>query len=180
MPSLPRRTGKLNGVNVNFAPFTPKIGPIADADSMVSNEVIGMILGQLLIPPPDELRLVNLRGGRARITSASAIVRQQARYKARPINGIWTTAPYLHNGSVPNLDALLRPAAQRPLSFSIGVKTFDPVRMGYTTDVAGFPRYSVQNPDGSPIVGNSNAGHEFGAKLSDDERSWLLEYLKTL
>ena len=106
-------SGKLNGVNVNFAPFTPKIGPIADADSMVTNEVIGMILGQLLIPPPDQLRLVNFRGGRARITPASATVRQEVRYKARPLNGIWSTAPYLHNGSVPNLDALLRPAAQR-------------------------------------------------------------------
>ena len=66
------------------------------------------------------------------------------------------------------------------LSFSIGVKTFDPVRVGYLTDVPGFPRFNVKNPDGTPIVGNSNAGHEFGAKLSDDERSWLVEYLKTL
>ena len=173
-------SGKLNGVNVNFVPFTPKIGPIADADSMVSNEVIGMILGQLLIPPPDELRLVNFRGGRARITPSSAVVGQDARYKARPLNGIWATAPYLHNGSVPNLDALLQPAAKRPLSFSVGVKTFDPVRVGYMTDVAGFPRFNVQNPDGTPIVGNSNAGHEFGANLSNDERSWLVEYLKTL
>ena len=174
-------SGKLNGVNVNFVPFTPKIGPIADADSMVSNEVIGMILGQLQgFRHQTSCSLSNFRGGRARITPASVIVRQEARYKARPLNGIWATAPYLHNGSVPNLDALLRPAAQRPLSFSIGVKTFDPVRVGYMTDVAGFPRFNVQNPDGTPIVGNSNAGHEFGAKLSDDERSWLLEYLKTL
>ena len=54
------------------------------------------------------------------------------------------------------------------------------MKVGYLTDVAGFPRFNVQNADGTPIVGNSNAGHEFGAKLSDDERSWLLEYLKTL
>ena len=173
-------SGKLNGLNVNFVPFTPKIGPVANADSMVSNEVIGMILGQLLIPPPDELRLVNFGGARTRIAPASVTAGQETRYKARPLNGIWATAPYLHNGSVPNLDALLRPAAQRPLSFSIGVKTFDPVRVGYLTDVAGFPRFNAQNPDGTPIVGNSNAGHEFGAKLSDDERNWLLEYLKTL
>jgi hypothetical protein len=172
-------SGKLNGLNINFVPFTPKIGPIADADSMVSNEVIGMILGQLRIPPPDELQLVNFRGVRAR-TAVVSNVSTGPRYKARPLNGIWATAPYLHNGSVPNLDALLQPAAKRPVSFSIGVKTFDPVRVGYLTDVAGFPRFNVRNPDGTPIVGNSNAGHEFGAKLSDDERNWLLEYLKTL
>ena len=107
-------------------------------------------------------------------------VRQGARYKSRPLDGIWATAPYLHNGSVPNLDALLRPVAQRPTSFSIGVKTFDPVRVGYLTDATGFPKFNVNNPDGSPSVGNSNAGHVFGASLTEEERGWLLEYLKTL
>lgn len=107
-------------------------------------------------------------------------MREGARYKGRPLDGIWATAPYLHNGSVPNLASLLQPAAKRPTSFSIGVKTFDPVRVGYLTDVAGFPRFNVNNPDGTPITGNSNAGHEFGGNLTDDERSCLLEYLKTL
>jgi hypothetical protein len=172
-------SGKLNGVNINFVPFTPKIGPIADADSMISNEVIGIILGQFKGAPPDELQQMNFRGGRS-ITASLANVREGARYKARPLDGIWATAPYLHNGSVPNLDALLQPAAKRPTSFSIGVRTFDPVRVGYSTDVPGFPRFNVKNPDGTPVVGNSNAGHEFGGKLSDDERSWLVEYLKTL
>jgi hypothetical protein len=66
------------------------------------------------------------------------------------------------------------------VTFSIGVKTFDPVRVGYVTDAPGFPTFNVKNPDGTPIVGNSNAGHEFGANLSDQDRGWLLEYLKTL
>ena len=51
-------SGKLNGVNMNFVPFTPKIGPIADADSMLSNEVIGIILGQFKGAPPDELQQI--------------------------------------------------------------------------------------------------------------------------
>ena len=63
-----------------------------------------------------------------------------------------------------------QPAAKRPTSFSIGVRTFDPVRVGFLTDVPGFPRFNVNNPDGTPITGNSNAGHEFGANLSDQER----------
>ena len=107
-------------------------------------------------------------------------MRQGAKYKGRPLNGIWATAPYLHNGSVPNLAALLQPAVKRPTSFSIGVRTFDPVRVGFLTDVPGFARFNVNNPDGTPITGNSNAGHEFGANLTDQERHQLVEYMKKL
>ncbi len=172
-------SGKLNGVNVNFVPFTPKIPPIADADSMLTNEVIGVIIGRIRPAPPDDLAKASFRGAHpAGMRLAASHL--GARYKGRPLNGIWATAPYLHNGSVPNLDALLRPVANRPTSFSIGVRTFDPVRVGYLTDVPGFPRFSVNNPDGTAIPGNSNAGHEFGASLSDAERGQLLEYLKTL
>ena len=102
-------------------------------------------------------------------------------YKARPLDGIWATAPYLHNGSVPNLDELFQPAAQRSKSFSIGVRTFDPVRVGYLTDVAGFPKFNVIDSNGNPIAGNSNAGHEgeqYGTNLSPDERRQLIEYLE--
>jgi cytochrome c5 len=173
------KSGKLEGVNINFVPFTPKFGPIAAADSMLSNEVIGIILNKLKEVPLDELQNIGFRGIQPKNLPLVA-VRNGARYKSRPLNGIWATAPYLHNGSVPNLDALLRPVAQRPTSFTIGVKTYDPVRVGYQTDAAGFPKFNVNNPDGSPIVGNSNAGHVFGASLSDQERGWLLEYLKTL
>ena len=172
-------SGKLNGVNVNFVPFTAKIPPIADADTMLSNVVIGTILGQFKQAPPDELDQVSFRGRHARGVALAA-VSPVAKYKARPLDGIWATAPYLHNGSVPTLDALLRPASQRPKSFSIGVRTFDPVRVGYLTDVPGFPRFNVNEADGTPIPGNSNAGHEDGASLSDEERSQLIEYLKTL
>jgi hypothetical protein len=172
-------SGKLNGVNVNFVPFTAKIPAVADADTMLTHEVIGVILGRFLPAPRDELAQMNFRGART-AGRALALVQQGFRYKARPLNGIWATAPYLHNGSVPNLDALLQPAAKRPSTFSIGVRTFDPVRVGYLTDVPGFPRFSVKTSDGSPITGNSNAGHEFGASLTDEQRRQLLEYLKTL
>ena len=66
------------------------------------------------------------------------------------------------------------------MGFSVGARTFDPVRVGYVTDAPGFPRFNVSNPDGTPIVGNSNAGHEFGATLGEEERRQLIEYLKTL
>jgi len=172
-------SGKLNGVNANFVPFTAKIPPIADADMMLSHVVTGVIIGDFRQAPPDELSQIGFRGTRQRAV-ALAVVNPGAKYKTRPLDGIWATAPYLHNGSVPTLDALLQPAASRPTSFSIGVRTYDPIKVGYQTEVLGFPRFNVNNPDGTPIVGNSNAGHEYGAKLSADERRQLIEYLKTL
>jgi hypothetical protein len=171
--------GKLTGATVNFIPFTARIPPVADADMMLSHVIIGTILGDFKQAPPDELAQIHFRGPRSR-TVALAMAPQGAKYKTRPLNGIWATAPYLHNGSVPTLDALLRPAAQRPKSFAIGVRAFDPVKVGYLTDVPGFPRFNVNNPDGTPIIGNSNAGHEYGASLSAEERKHLVEYLKTL
>jgi hypothetical protein len=100
-------------------------------------------------------------------------------YESRVLHGIWATAPYLHNGSVPNLWELLTPPAQRKPSFMVGSKKYDPVNVGYVTDDSPFK-------DGKLVVGsgaepgNSNAGHDFGKDLTDDERWALIEYLKQL
>ena len=119
-----------------------------------------------------------------------------AGYKARPLNGIWATGPFLHNGSVPTLDDLLRPADQRPTFVRLGPLEFDPVKVGLAQpDLSrdDYPDYL----DGEFIVdtrraGNSNAGHAFGASsdgdetgmigpaLTDQQRKALIEYLKTL
>lgn len=106
-------------------------------------------------------------------------------YKARPHNGIWATPPYLHNGSVPNLFALLSPVAERPTVFYLGNKQYDPVKLGL--NVAPLDGASEFHTD---LPGNSNAGHEFndgpkgngriGRKLSEEERMQIIEYLKTL
>ena len=106
-------------------------------------------------------------------------------YKARPHNGIWATPPYLHNGSVPNLYALLSPVSERPKVFYLGNKQYDPVKLGLNTDpLKGATEFRTDLP------GNSNAGHEFndgprgngviGRKLSEEERMQIIEYLKTL
>ncbi|HEX2081543.1 MAG TPA: c-type cytochrome [Longimicrobium sp.] len=99
-------------------------------------------------------------------------------YLAPPLDGIWLRAPYLHNGSVPTLWHLLRPA-ERPERFYRGYDVVDPVRVGFRYDVAG--------EEGRPhflydtrLPGNSNRGHEFGASLPEEEKAALLEYLKTL
>ena len=94
-------------------------------------------------------------------------------YKARPLNGVWATAPYLHNGSVPNLVELLKPPTQRARTFHVGSIEFDPAQVGFVDDPA-FSKFDVD------VVVNSNAGHDFGTDLSDEEKRQLIEYLKSL
>lgn len=96
-------------------------------------------------------------------------------YKAAPLTGVWSTAPYLHNGSVSSLYELLLPAEKRKKTFHLGDREFDPKHVGYRTEKsAGSFRYDTALP------GQSNRGHEYGAKLSDDDRWALVEFLKTL
>lgn len=99
-------------------------------------------------------------------------------YKARPLDGIWATAPYLHNGSVPNLLELLLPAARRSSRFKVGTRDYDPQVVGYSTrDDAPGNSFTYD----TSLTGNSNAGHEYGVgKLTDAERQALLHYLKSL
>ena len=97
----------------------------------------------------------------------------QIAYKARPLNGIWATAPYLHNGSVPTLAELLKPAARRLTPFHVGGREFDPVQVGFKDD----PSQPVFDTNSD---GNSNGGHEYGSELTPEKRLQLLEYLKSL
>lgn len=116
-------------------------------------------------------------------------------YKARSLNGIWATAPYLHNGSVPSLYDLLLPKKRpgdpeereyRPDRFMVGSREFDPVKVGFRTEgYDGFEFRSFRR-------GDSNAGHEYAAgrtpqpdgerlpPLTEAQRWDLVEYLKTL
>ena len=96
-------------------------------------------------------------------------------YKARPLNGIWATAPFLHNGSVPNMRALFDKPADRPKTFVLGGWEYDPSVMGYAP-YSGPHAFTFDTSK----KGNSNAGHTWGTKLTDDEKDALVEYLKTL
>ncbi|MFT3680415.1 MAG: c-type cytochrome [Ferruginibacter sp.] len=100
-------------------------------------------------------------------------------YIAPPLDGIWVTAPYLHNGSVPNLEAVLN-SKLRPKYWQ---RSF--TKPSYNYDIPGW-NYEIKNePGGSEVYnttlkGYSNSGHYFGDRLSDKERKAVLEYLKTL
>ncbi len=99
-----------------------------------------------------------------------------AAYEARVLTGIWAVGPYLHNGSVPNLWELLRPAAERPRRFAVEHREFDPVHVGLQTAEAPGRQVFVVDP----ANGNGNGGHEYGAALPEADRWALIEYLKTL
>lgn len=126
---------------------------------------------------------------------------QIAGYKPRPLEGVWATPPFLHNGSVPSLYQMLLPPAQRSARFFVGRRDFDPKHVGYVSEPAdpgeadGFWLDTTKN-------GNHNSGHAFvataeqlsaaradpqahplpsgviGPLLGDDERWALVEYLK--
>jgi hypothetical protein len=97
----------------------------------------------------------------------------QFNYKARPLNGVWATAPYLHNGSVRTLAELLEPAAKRANKFHVGSRTFDSDGVGFINDTA-MPEFDTS------ATGNGNGGHEYGADLKPEEKKDLLQYLKSL
>jgi mono/diheme cytochrome c family protein len=122
----------------------------------------------------------------------------QPQYRARPLNGVWATAPYLHNGSVPSLYWMLMPAAKRPTQFCMGLRDFDPEQVGFRVASGetgacktGETLFSTGTGD-KPIKGNSVLGHSLegtpgpgkpgviGRMLTDEERYDLIEYLKTL
>lgn len=101
-------------------------------------------------------------------------------YIAPPLDGIWVTAPYFHNGSVPTLEAVLnsriRPKYWSRFFGSGTVYDFDKVGWKYTafTEPGGSKVYNTTLP------GYGNYGHTFGDKLSETERKAVIEYLKML
>jgi mono/diheme cytochrome c family protein len=100
-------------------------------------------------------------------------------YEARVLQGIWAAAPYLHNGSVPTLAELLKPASERVKDFKIG-PTYDTVNVGIAVEQTQF-NYTLSTTDcADRNSGNSRCGHEFGTQLMAPEKKALLEYLKTL
>jgi hypothetical protein len=103
---------------------------------------------------------------------------KQDGYCSPPLDGIWLRAPYLHNGSVPNMRELLEPVANRSQSFYRGYDVYDPVNMGFIVsgpeaEKAGWKLVVSER-------GNGNRGHTYGANLSRPEKDALIEYLKTL
>lgn len=98
-------------------------------------------------------------------------------YVAPRLDGVWVSAPYLHNGSVPTLADLLESPANRPALFARGYDVYDQARVGFVTDSDEARRLGSVFDTSRP--GNRNGGHAYGTTLSADDKRALLEYLKT-
>jgi hypothetical protein len=136
----------------------PKLSARAKLDALVEVKAfIDARLSNMFTPPP---------------------VADGAAYESRVLNGVWAVAPYLHNGSVPNLWELMKPAKDRKSRFMVGSRVFDPKNVGFDTDESPFKTGAFM-ADPANANGNGNGGHEFGAGLTDDERWAIIEYMKT-
>jgi hypothetical protein len=146
---------------------------------LVTNGIVNKFFDKMKLTPEQQ---IEWRGNR---DPHDPSLRSEPIYKARPLTGIWAVSPYLHNGSIPNLYALLSPQSERPNTFWTGSKQFDPVKVGHdTSEMKGAYLYDVTKP------GNDNHGHEFkdgprgngvvGPALSPDDRFAIIEYLKSL
>lgn len=112
-------------------------------------------------------------------------------YIAPPLDGIWITAPYLHNGSVPTLEAVLN-SRIRPTYWSrdFNKPEYDYAAVGWKYTREARPAAGADRSAGPAAVGRSiynttlpgygNYGHKFGDRLTDAERKAVIEYLKTL
>ncbi|MGC4086727.1 MAG: cytochrome c [Polyangiaceae bacterium] len=103
--------------------------------------------------------------------------RTTKRYGFRKLQGVWATAPYLHNDSVPTLADLLAEPTKRPATFAIDRSSYDTERVGFKT---------FERPSDGPFPfdtaqpGNGNQGHAYGTELKEDEKRALLAYLLRL
>ncbi len=111
-------------------------------------------------------------------------------YKSRPLAGVWATPPFLHNGSVPTIYALISDVALRPDTFRVGSREYDTAHLGLAKAGDGFQLFNTKDS------GNHNTGHEFGAgynpnahdkqvrvgligpRLTEAEKMAILEHLK--
>ena len=108
-------------------------------------------------------------------------------YMAPPLDGVWATGPFLHNGSVPTIELVLdssrRPKFWRRHDFDSA--NFDEQALGWPFTELAYGHAMADDDERKFIYdttqfAHSNGGHTFGDHLTDDERAAVIEYLKTL
>lgn len=165
------RTGALEGRAVNLLVPGVRMGPEESAVDVLSHVVQravlhGFLFGSEEAPP-------------AHVSAHGLLVegekRKQMSYKARPLNGVWATGPFLHNGSVRTIYQLLLPPDRREAKFFVGGRELDPVEVGFA-NVPGTIAFELD----TRLPGNGNGGHVYGTGLTEDQRRDLVEYIKTL
>jgi hypothetical protein len=127
---------------------------------------------------PTFVAKLNSLGAAANVWPADAF-KSRGGYLCPPLDGIWARAPYLHNGSVPTLDALLGPPADRPQRFRRGNPNYDVIRGGFSTDPS--PGRETFMFD-TTLPGNRAIGHDGPAQIvvNEEQRRKLIAYLLSL
>ena len=160
-------SGLLSGFTNPLDPLSPTLVP---STGVASLELVGTLNQSAIIQKYPTIDL-SIRAAQSKTGAA---------FESRVLEGIWAAAPYLHNGSVPSLAELLKPAKSRVQSFQVGSE-YDTVNVGLAARQPNEPSSLRVTTDCSDLnSGNSNCGHEFGTWLSPEEKAELLEYLKTL
>lgn len=155
--------GKRMGViaGKRFADEVPTI-------ELVVNATVGSMLDQ-------PLQVIAAFIAEAKSVYSASVDFDRKAYKARSLNGVWATGPFLHNGSIPTLYHMLQKVELRPEVFYVGNKEIDPKKVGFIHSEAPFTsKFDTR------LYGNSNSGHLFGTDLSETDKWALVEYLKTL
>jgi len=118
------------------------------------------------------------------VYASEMTIQPTGEYAAPPLTGLWASAPYLHNGSVPTLLDLLNPES-RPATFLVGGHALDFEKVGLRLSFDGtYP--GGYEPFSQPVLcdtsrpGQTNGGHRHGAALSPAQKQALIEYLKLL
>jgi hypothetical protein len=97
-------------------------------------------------------------------------------YRIPALDGTWSTAPFLHNGSVPTMRALLLPPAQRPKAFYRGYDVYDPKDLGFVSTGSEASKHGKLLD--TQFKGNGNQGHDYGTQLDEESKNALIEFLK--
>lgn len=192
--------GILAGLPVPSPPLGLTLESPSKASDVLAVSVVGSLIDASLRPPftqngvwravhADAATIGNLDP--AHMLQAHQIIKERlsgmfrnpapddagAAYESRSLHGIWATAPYLHNGSVPSLWELLMPPERRKSTFMVGSRVFDPKNVGYATDDSPF-KNAIFVTDPANANGNGNGGHVYGTTLTEAERWAIVEYLK--
>jgi hypothetical protein len=172
-------TGVLAGEEI---PFLHKLGARDTAFNVLEQAVYGSLMSS-------NSWLSGINAGLSLASKAASVLGiigegfkpkvEVGTYEARVLQGIWAAAPYLHNGSVPTLADLLKPAKDRVSEFKIG-PAYDIVNIGMAVSQPSTDQTLITTDCSELDSGASRCGHEYGTKLSNDEKKALLEYLKTL
>lgn len=184
------KTGVMEGAQIPL--LTQPLKPVDAAASVLGTAVRGAIL-QRFVPvglslalreklaqdPEFAKKIEALKGAYPVPSAAPPQGPPPIAYESRVLEGIWATAPYLHNGSVRSLADLLEPAEKRAPEFKVG-PAYDPASVGLAAEQAKFNFTLKTTGCEDRGSGNSRCGHEFGTWLSPEEKKALLEYLKIL